>query len=116
MKKTSIVLWASLLAAFAIVSPVLAKDPPASAEQLRSELESALKAKNTNAVLSLINWEGVSDKMKSSQIRMMDGLLTEDVQSVTLGPVPASSRLAFEWNGVRYSPNVSVVGFVEIKK
>jgi hypothetical protein len=38
--------------------------PPTSAEQLRAEVESALKAKDTNAFTTLFNWQDVSEDMK----------------------------------------------------
>ena len=58
MEKTILV----LLFGFGIFSNVLsasAKDVPASAEELRDALESALKSKDTNALSTLVNWRGI---------------------------------------------------------
>lgn len=115
MKKTSIILCASLFAAFAIISPVLAKDPPASAEQMRSELESAFKANDTNAVLSLINWDGVSEQMKSFETKNTINAIQHGIVAVKLAPLAANFELTRARNGVRFSPNLEVIGLIEIE-
>ena len=93
----------------------LGKDAPASAEQLRSELETALTAKDTNAVLALVNWKGVSDKMKSSVAGQMVFMASRELAGVKLLPWPAGRRLTNELNGVRYFPNVHVQGLIDIE-
>lgn len=92
-----------------------AKDAPASAEQLRSELESAFKASDTNAVLSLINWEGVSERMKSFESNNMTKAIQHGIVEVRLVPLAADFQLTRERNGVRFSPNVVALGLIEIE-
>lgn len=114
MKSASLVFGASLLAAIVIASPALARNPPASAELLRGEIESALRAKDTNAFLALVNWEGVSAEMKTLITGPTVGCFQQDVASVTVLPLPANFQPTNELNGVRYRPNVTVVGLVQI--
>ena len=58
-----------------------AKDP-ASAEQLRSEVESALKAKDTNAFMAHFYWQGMSDKMKSEMNDENADVFSHDIAAV----------------------------------
>jgi hypothetical protein len=88
---------------------------PTSAEQLRSEVEAAFKAKDTNAVLALFNWQGVSDKVKSSLSRQIGYMASQGVDSVNLLPLPAGRQLTNELDGVRYYPNVHVEGLINIE-
>jgi hypothetical protein len=84
---------------------------PTSAEQLRSEFETAMKANDTNAVFALVNWKGVSAEMKSEMADEMD---TSGLISVKFLPLPADYQLTNELNGVRYFPNVHVVGLLGV--
>ena len=94
-----------------------AKDGPTSAEQLRSELESAIKAKDRNALKSLFNEQGLSEEMRSIDDGIFDDMVKLDnkIKSVKLSPLPADFRMTNEINGVRYFPNVSVVGMVDVQ-
>ena len=100
-----------------IATSVLAKDPPASAEKLRSQLEFALKAKDTNAIQALFNKQGVSEEMKSMDTGMFDEFVkpAANIKSVTLQPLPAGMQLTSEANGVRYVPNVAVAGLIDVE-
>jgi hypothetical protein len=84
---------------------------PTSAEQLRSEFEAAMKADDTNAILALVNWRGVSAEMKSEMVGEMD---TSGLVSAKLLPLPADYQLTNELDGVRYFPNVRVVGLLGV--
>jgi uncharacterized protein (TIGR03435 family) len=88
---------------------------PASAEQLRSKLEAALKAKNKNAVLSLVNWQGVSEDMKSMITEEDADMVKQDIAGVKLLPLPADFQPTNEMNGIRYMPNVIVVGIIDVE-
>lgn len=106
------------------LTSVLAKDVPTSAEQLRNELESALKAKDTNAVMSLFNWEGGANGLRESA-RMTEtiiqvqtsAMLETNVVSVKLSPLPAGFQPAQpnELSGPRQKFNVVVEGTIEVK-
>ena len=88
---------------------------PTSAEQLRSEVEAAFMAKDTNAVLALFNWQGVSDKVKSSLSWQIAYMANQGVASVNLLPLPAARQLTNELDGIRYYPNVHVEGLIDIE-
>ena len=90
MKYPSTTVCLSFLIAVLGLHSVLGKDAPASAEQLRSEVESALKAKDKDAILSLFNWQAVSAEMRSFHSQMISELLKKDVKSVKLSPFPTN--------------------------
>jgi hypothetical protein len=93
---------------------LFAKDIPTSAEQLRSEFEAALKAKDAKAILALHNWKGVSAEMKSDMSEEAAEMIKQGVVSVKLLPLPADYELTNELNGVRYFPNVRVQGVLKV--
>lgn len=115
MKYPSTTVCLSFLIAVLGLHSVLGKDAPASAEQLRSEVESALKAKDKDAILSLFNWQAVSAEMRSFHSQMISELLKKDVKSVKLSPFPTNFPSPWEEGGVRYALNVHPVGVLEVK-
>ncbi len=88
---------------------VFAGDPPTSAEQLRSELESALKAGDSNAVLSLYYLDGLVDvrrelsdaEKKAEFLRAIWPTFATNVSSVKLSPVPKDFEKAESANAAR---------------
>ena len=107
----------------ACLTSAFAKAPPTSAEQLRSELESALKAKDTNAVMSLFNWEGGSNELRASAgMREMmirgqtDAMMKTNITSVKLLPLPPNFQAVQtnEGNGIGQKFNVTVVGIIDV--
>jgi hypothetical protein len=104
--------------------PSCAKASPTTAEQLRGELESALKARDANAVMSLFNWQGGSNDLRgSSSMREMmikaetDVMLRTNVISVRLLPLP-KHFLAVQTNGqsgILQRFNVDVVGLIDVE-
>lgn len=108
-------LFAMVAGATIFIFPTAFASPPASAEQLRSEFEAALKAKDTNAVLALINWKGVSAEMKSETVGEMADMTGSAVASVKLLPLPADYQPTNEMDGVRYYPNVHVLGQINVE-
>ena len=106
------------------LTSVFSKDAPTSAEQLRSDLESALKAKDTNAIISLFNSEGgANDWRESAGMREMmitlqtHAMLQTNVADVKLLPLPANFQPAQtnEGNGLRSRYNVGVVGIIDVE-
>ena len=93
----------------------LAKDAPTSAEQLRSELESALKARDTNAIAGLFNVAGISEEMKSMLPLETGMMVYQGSSNVTLKPLPTGIELTNEVGGVRYRPNIPVVGLIVVE-
>jgi len=95
--------------------------PPTSVEQLRSEFEAALQTKNTNAILALFNWEGVTNSTNSYPnvvARKMSQFLlhypTNELHVFArLRLLPNDFETEGIINGMRYRPNVSVVGMME---
>lgn len=98
-----------------------ANPPPTSAEQLRSEFEAALKVGDTNAILSLYNWDGVSNGMKKMRDVAFHGLAeflakypTNEMHTfVRLRPLRDGYEMESVSDGIRYRPNVSVAGMIQ---
>jgi hypothetical protein len=115
MKHPLSIIGLSFLIATLGLQSASGKDAPTSAEQLRSDFETALKTKDTNAVLSLINWKGVSAEMKSDMSEETADMVKQSVASVKLLPLPADYQPTNELNGVRYFPNVHVLGLIDVE-
>ena len=98
---------ATAVVSMAISIASFGKDVPTSAEQLRSQLELAIKAKDINSIIALFNLDKVSDDMKSIAEMVAAGLAQDGVVSVKLSPLPADAELTNEVAGVRYFPNVT---------
>jgi hypothetical protein len=109
-----ITLLVVLLSLFSKTPSAFAKDAPTSPEQLRDAVESALKTKDTNALAELVNWQGASDHMKSLTGGVINDLFKHPYSAVKLIGLPDGFRSIFERDGIRYSPNVSVVGMLEV--
>ena len=105
----------AFLATCLLVLPAYGKDAPTSESQLLKEFEAALKAKDSVALLSLFNSQGVSDEMKAFQKEITEEILAQEVKGVKLLPLAADHPLTNEVDGVRYKPNVSVVGLLEVQ-
>jgi hypothetical protein len=88
---------------------------PTSAEQLRSEFEKALNEKDTNAVLTLVNWKGVGVEMKSEVTDAMADTVGSTVTNVTLLTLSKDYQATNEVNGIRYFPNVWVKGMIDVE-
>jgi len=88
---------------------------PTSAEQLRGEVEAALASKDTNAILALVNWNGVSVEMKSETAGEMADLVGSSAAHAKLLPLSADYQPTNELDGVRYFPNVHVLGMINVE-
>jgi hypothetical protein len=107
--------------AFATILNSFSAPPPTSAEQLRSEFEAALRAKETNAIVSLIYWKDVSEKGKSIDAQETVDMVTHDIVSVELSSWPtndwATNNLFLETDikGIHYKPNLQAIGRLNVK-
>jgi len=107
------------------ITSLLAKAPPASAEQLRSELESAYKNKDANSFVSLICWDGEDSDTKTMASGMTDEEMTKSGTNIfkfTLSPAPTNfqatvTSFGADWegdNGMRYKYNIPVIGMIHV--
>jgi hypothetical protein len=93
--------------------------PPASAQELLNRFEAALKAKDTNSVLALYNWEGISDENKavgSKLVAYIVGQGLRDGDAVKLSPLPAGISVEFASGGFHFFPNIPILGVIEIRQ
>lgn len=103
-------------AGFAVATTsIIAGEAPSTADQLMKRFESAINAKDTNALIALVNWQGVSAKNKE----LASSLLTDDfnleIDSVTLKPLPEDFQATNELDGIRYRPNVAPIGMIDVQ-
>jgi hypothetical protein len=99
----------------AALMPAFAAETPNSAEQLLDRLQSAIKAKDTNALVALVNCQGISDRMKSLILPMMADMPNHEIASMKLLPLPEKYQSTYEVNGIRYRPNVPPVGLIDVQ-
>ena len=114
MKSILAIVCLSFLIGIPSVPSVFGKDAPTSASQLLQEFETALKAKDKDAVLALFNQEGVLARDKSLPNQMIEDLLTREVKSVKLSPLPTNFSSSAEQGNIRYRLNVQAVGSIDI--
>lgn len=94
---------------------------PTSADELKERFETALATGDTNAFLSLYNWDGVPNRMDPSLARIIQGWTefrlkfpSNELQaSVWLWPLREDYETEAIINGIRYRPNVSVIGMIQ---
>lgn len=115
MKTLSCAVGFSLLIAIPGLQAAPTKGAPTSAEQLLSRFESAIKTKDTNALVALVNCQGVSDRMKSLILPMVADIPNHEIATVTLVPLPEKFQSTNEANGIRYRPNVPPVGLIKVE-
>jgi hypothetical protein len=96
-------------------SPIIVRTPPASAEELRSEVEKAFKTEDTSALKSLIYWQGASAETKESIQEGLENILDYQKPAITLAPLPPFFTGNNEVNGVRSRPSVPPLGMVDVR-
>jgi hypothetical protein len=88
---------------------------PTSAEQLLKQFTKAVKAKDKEAVFGLFNWQNVTNEMKLQLQGFYDPIFQMEVKDIQLTSLPADFKSDCEINGVRYHPNVVVIGYINVK-
>ena len=114
MKKITSLFCLSIFCALGGLRGAPASEPPKSAEQLRAGLEMAIRNQDTNAALALVNWQGISQEMKAELTAETSATAGSGAVAVKLLPLPADYQATNEFNGVRYFPNVRVLGLVQV--
>ena len=90
-------------------------DAPKSAEQLLQQFKEAVKAKDKKAVMRLVNWQDVTSEMKEFQKGILEPLFQWKVKDIQLTSLPADFESEAMVNGVRYHPNVDIIGYISVK-
>lgn len=94
--------------------PVQTQAAPTSEAQLLQTLETALKAKDKDAIMALYNWEEVPAWVKAGQGDDIDDWLTRELKIAKLSPLPPGFSSAGEHGNVRFHLNVKPAGIVEL--
>ncbi len=115
MNSRTIIAGINLIVALAAMSPAIGAEPLDSVEQLRSQIETALKTKDTNALTALFKWDGVSDEMKAQLKMMISMIIQTKFTNVAVRPVPADFQNAFTRNGITYSFTLPVTGVIALQ-
>jgi hypothetical protein len=115
MKYALAIVCLSVLLGVSGPQSILGKDVPASASQLLQQFESALKAKDKEACMSLLNSQGISIEVKSFYNQMITELFKLDVQNVVLAPIPGNFPANMDGEGFHYGLNVTPVGVLDVQ-
>ena len=127
MKRRVSIAYLSAIIAACGLNVVFATDPPASAEQLRNQLESAFNNRDANAIVSLMCWDGVDSEVKEMESAMMAVETAEsgtNIAHFTLSPVPTNFQttvMSFvpDWegdHGTRGKYNIPVIGMIRMNQ
>ncbi len=91
--------------------------PPASEEQLLARFKSALENKDTNALMALVNWQGVPEPTRLPWLFPVQQFLAHlpagAPVSVRCRPLPPDFETEMVRDGIRYLPNVELLGMVD---
>ena len=114
-----LIIYLGIFIAFIELQTVSGKDAPSSAEQLRYEVESALKNQNSRALIALFNWDEIQEK---DGVKMLMKMAfnerwkdTNKVTRVKLSPLPAHYKATNEVFSLRTRDNVTVIGIIDIE-
>ena len=127
MKRRLSITYLSVIVAACGLNVVFAKDPPASAEQLRNELESAFNNRDANAMMSLMCWDEVDSGMKEIEGAMMAVETAESGTNsahFTLSAMPTNFQATVtsfipDWegdHGTRGKYNIPVIGMLHMNQ
>ena len=90
--------------------------PPTSERELAARLKAAVEAADTNAMIALFNWQGVPDYPKSPGMKLFARLLEHKKDGMDVHvwsrPVPDDYETESMMNGIRYRPNVTLLGLI----
>ena len=114
MRCRNVSVWLSLFITIAGIFSSSAGQPPVSAEHLRGAFEWAINTRDTNGLLELFNWQGVSDHIKQGMRNQVEYMFQQKITAVKLAPLPADFQPDTEISGTRYKQNVTVVGQIEV--
>ncbi len=104
----------TLLLILFLLSSTALNAQPGSPEQLKDELKAAMKAKNKDMISALFNWEGVDSQMREYSQKNIDRMAEFPAQEIELLPLPEGFKTEFIRDGIRYTPNVKLVGILRI--
>ena len=88
---------------------------PKSAEDLLKQFKEAVKAKDKEAVMKLVNWQDVTNEMKLQLQGIFDPIFQMEVKDIKLTSLPVDFESENMVNGVRYHPNVDISGYISVK-
>ena len=74
----------------------------------------AMKAKDKDKISALFYWVGVGNIMKESSKRNIDQIAEYPAQKIELLPLPDDFQTEFIRDGLKYIPNIKLVGMFKI--
>jgi len=88
---------------------------PSSPQQLKDELAEAMKTGDSDKISALFYWEGIDDEMRKLSERNINQLIEFPPQKIELIPLPEDFKTEFVRNGIKYRPNLKLIGIIKIK-
>ena len=89
-------------------------EAPSSPEELKNRLVKAINEQNAKQLKSLFNWDGVDDQMKQLSDRVVKSIMDGKVKNAELMPLPDDFNYEFLKNGIKYTPNIELLGIIKI--
>ena len=87
---------------------------PSTPEQLKDELQAAMKAKDKDKISALFYWVGVGNMMKEYSQQNIDKMAEYPPEKIEILPLPDGFQTEFVRDGLRYIPNVKLVGMFRV--
>lgn len=83
-------------------------------QQLAENYAKHHRAGNHDALLDLFCWEGVDDLVKEAVAGSVRDDLEQPLVDVQFKPLDEQDTLEYEQNGVRYRPNLPIIGKLQV--
>ena len=87
---------------------------PSTPEQLKDELQAAMKAKDIEKISALFYWVGVGNMMKEYSQQNIEKMAEYPAEKIEILPLPDGFQTEFVRDGLRYIPNVKLVGMFRV--
>jgi len=89
-------------------------EAPSTPGDLKNRLVLAINDQNRDELTSLFNWDGVDEQMKLLSERVIESIMDGRVKSAELLPLPPDFKKEYLKNGMKYSPNIELLGIIKL--
>lgn len=79
------------------------------------QFRAAITAGDFSSLSEMVNWEGVNEDTRHSVEFALRECMKQPIQEISIGRVPEGTPLEYTVNGTTYRPNLTPIGFLNIK-